>query len=236
MAGNACLMIGDKKYDVEGAKANLIDCAGVLWGYGTKFEHIEAGAKFIIDKVMDVESVALGFYEQTEEVQGIFNGRIITVHTDKVCLADGTEAMREVVDHSGGVAIVGLTENNEVLLVRQFRYPYKETIYEIPAGKLEKGEDPQTAAIREFSEECGAEAQVFEPFGQVYPTPGYCGEIIHLYYAEGLTFGEQSLDDDEYLDVIKMPFSDCVAKIMSGEIKDAKTIAGILKLKELKKL
>lgn len=236
VAGNACLMIGDKKYDVEGAKANLIDCAGVLWGYGTKFEHIEAGAKFIIDKVMDVESVALGFYEQTEEVQGIFNGRIITVHTDKVCLADGTEAMREVVDHSGGVAIVGLTENNEVLLVRQFRYPYKETIYEIPAGKLEKGEDPQTAAIREFSEECGAEAQVFEPFGEVYPTPGYCGEIIHLYYAEGLTFGEQSLDDDEYLDVIKMPFSDCVAKIMNGEIKDAKTIAGILKLKELKKL
>lgn len=234
--GNLCLMVGDKKYDVDGARANLMDCAGVLWGYGTRFEHIEAGAKYIIDKVMDVESVALGFYEQTEEVKGIFNGRIITVHTDTVTMSDGTQAQREVVDHPGGVAVVGLTDNNEVLLVKQFRYPYKETIYEIPAGKLEKGEDIKKAALREFKEECGATAQVFEPFGEIYPTPGYCGEIIRLFYAEDLSFGNQDLDDDEYLDVVKMPFADCVAKIMSGEIKDAKTICAILKLKELKKL
>lgn len=149
---------------------------------------------------------------------------------------DGTEAQREVVDHPGGVAVVGLTENNEVLMVRQFRYPYKEIIYEIPAGKLEKGEDIRQAGIREFHEECGAEAQNFEALGEIYPTPGYCSEIIHLFYATDLTFTQQELDDDEYLDVIKMPFSECVAKIMSGEIKDAKTIVGILKLKELKKL
>ena len=229
-------MVGDKKYDIEGAKTNLIDSVGVLWGYGTKFEHIEAGAKFIIDKIEDIESVALGFYEQTEEVQGIFSGKIINVHTDKITLVDGTEAQREVVDHPGGVAIVGLTENNEVLMVRQFRYPYKETIYEIPAGKLEKGEDPREAAIREFREECGAVAEKFEPLGEIYPTPGYCGEIIRIFYATDLTFGEQELDEDEYLEVIKMPFSECVAKIMSGEIKDAKTIVGILKLKELMKL
>lgn len=236
IAGNECIMIGDKKYDIEGAKTNLIDSVGVLWGYGTKFEHIEAGAKFIIDKIEDIESVALGFYEQTEEVQGIFSGKIINVHTDKITLVDGTEAQREVVDHPGGVAIVGLTENNEVLMVRQFRYPYKETIYEIPAGKLEKGEDPREAAIREFREECGAVAEKFEPLGEIYPTPGYCGEIIRIFYATDLTFGEQELDEDEYLEVIKMPFSECVAKIMSGEIKDAKTIVGILKLKELMKL
>lgn len=236
IAGNECIMVGDKKYDIEGAKTNLIDSVGVLWGYGTKFEHIEAGAKFIIDKIEDIESVALGFYEQTEEVQGIFSGKIINVHTDKITLVDGTEAQREVVDHPGGVAIVGLTENNEVLMVRQFRYPYKETIYEIPAGKLEKGEDPREAAIREFREECGAVAEKLEPLGEIYPTPGYCGEIIRIFYATDLTFGEQELDEDEYLEVIKMPFSECVAKIMSGEIKDAKTIVGILKLKELMKL
>lgn len=236
IAGNECIMVGDKKYDIEGAKTNLIDSVGVLWGYGTKFEHIEAGAKFIVDKIEDIESVALGFYEQTEEVQGIFSGKIINVHTDKITLVDGTEAQREVVDHPGGVAIVGLTENNEVLMVRQFRYPYKETIYEIPAGKLEKGEDPREAAIREFREECGAVAEKFEPLGEIYPTPGYCGEIIRIFYATDLTFGEQELDEDEYLEVIKMPFSECVAKIMSGEIKDAKTIVGILKLKERMKL
>lgn len=236
IAGNECIMVGDKKYDIEGAKTNLIDSVGVLWGYGTKFEHIEAGAKFIVDKIENIESVALGFYEQTEEVQGIFSGKIINVHTDKITLVDGTEAQREVVDHPGGVAIVGLTENNEVLMVRQFRYPYKETIYEIPAGKLEKGEDPREAAIREFREECGAVAEKIEPLGEIYPTPGYCGEIIRIFYATDLTFGEQELDEDEYLEVIKMPFSECVAKIMSGEIKDAKTIVGILKLKELMKL
>ena len=236
IAGNECIMVGDKKYDIEGAKTNLIDSVGVLWGYGTKFEHIEAGAKFIVDKIEDIEAVALGFYEQTEEVQGIFSGKIINVHTDKITLVDGTEAQREVVDHPGGVAIIGLTENNEVLMVRQFRYPYKETIYEIPAGKLEKGEDPREAAIREFREECGAVAEKFEPLGEIYPTPGYCGEIIRIFYATDLTFGEQELDEDEYLEVIKMPFSECVAKIMSGEIKDAKTIIGILKLKELMKL
>lgn len=236
VTGNKCLMAGDKKYDIEGAKTNIIDSVGVLWGYGTKFELIEAGAKFIIDKVEDIASVALGFYEQTEEIQGIFSGNIINVHTDKITLVDGTEAVREVVDHPGGVAIVSLTDNNEIILVRQFRYPYKETIYEIPAGKLESGENPREAGIREFSEECGATAESFEPLGEIYPTPGYCGEIIRLFYATGLTFGKQNLDDDEYLDVVKMPFGECVSKIMNGEIKDAKTIIGILKLKELMKL
>ena len=230
------IMVGDTHFDIDGAKLNQIDGVGVLWGYGSKFELIEAQAKYIAEKVDDIEAIALGFYEQTEEVNWKFKGNIINVHHDSVTLADGTPAMREVVDHPGGVAIVGLTENNEVLLVRQFRYPYKETIYEIPAGKLEYGENPRDAAIREFSEECGAEAEIFESLGEIYPTPGYCGEIIRIFYAAKLSYGEQHLDDDEYLDVIKMPFDECVRRIMSGEIKDAKTIAGILKLKELKRL
>lgn len=230
------LVAGDKKFDIDGASANMLDSVGVLWGYGSKFEFIEAQAKFIADKIDDIEAIALGFYEQTEESEGKFSGKIITVRHDKVSLVDGSEAMREVVDHPGGVAVAGLTENNEILLVRQFRYPYKEVIYEIPAGKLERGENPREAGIREFSEECGACAKVFESLGEIYPTPGYCGEIIRLYYAEDITFGEQHLDDDEYLDVIRMPFDECVERIMSGEIKDSKTIVAILKLKEIKKL
>lgn len=236
VSGNEILMVGDKKYDIEGAKANVIDSVGVLWGYGTRIELVEAGAKFIAEKIFDIYSIVLGYFEQTEEIQGIFSGKIITVHNDTVMMADGTQAQREVVDHPGGVAIVGLTEDNEILLVRQFRYPYKETIYEIPAGKLEPNEDIREAGIREFKEECGAQAEVFESLGEIYPTPGYCGEIIRIFYATGLTYGEQSLDDDEYLDVIKMPIKECISKIMNGEIKDAKTIAGIFKIKELKNL
>lgn len=234
--GNEAIVVGDRKFDIEGAKSNYIDSVAVLWGYGNKIEFAEAGAKFIVEKVDDIESVALGFYEQTEETKGIYNGNIITVHEDIVTLVDGTQAKRELVDHPGGVAVVGLTDNNEILLVRQFRAPYKETIYEIPAGKLEKNEDIREAGIREFREECGAYAEVFESLGEIYPTPGYCGEIIRIFYAEGLTFGSQNLDDDEFLDVIKMPFDECISRIMSGEIKDAKTIIGILKLKELKNL
>ena len=234
--GNEAIVVGDRKFDIEGAKSNYIDSVAVLWGYGNKIEFAEAGAKFIVEKVDDIESVALGFYEQTEETKGIYNGNIITVHEDIVTLVDGTQAKRELVDHPGGVAVVGLTENNEILLVRQFRAPYKEIIYEIPAGKLEKNEDIREAGIREFREECGACAEVFESLGEIYPTPGYCGEIIRIFYAEGLTFGSQNLDDDEFLDVIKMPFDECISRIMSGEIKDAKTIIGILKLKELKNL
>lgn len=226
-------MVGDKKYDIEGAKANEMDSAGVLWGYGNKFEFIEAGAKFIAEKIEDIESIALGYFEQTEESTGIFNGRIITVHEDTVMLVDGTTAKREVVDHNGGVAIVGLTESGEVLLVRQFRAPYKETIYEIPAGKLEKGEDPYEAAIREFEEECGCRAENFTYMGQLYPTPGYCGEIIRLYYATGLEFGEQHLDEDEFLDVYKVPLEEAFNRCMSGEIKDSKTLVGIMKIREM---
>ncbi len=226
-------MVGDKRYDIEGAKANGMLSVGVLWGYGTKFEFIEAGADFIADKPGDVESIALGYFEQTEESTGIFNGRIITVHEDTVTLVDGTQAKREIVDHNGGVAVIGLTEDKEVLLVRQFRAPYKETIYEIPAGKLEKDEDPDEAAVREFSEECGCTASEFRYIGELYPTPGYCGEIIRLYLARGLAFGEQHLDVDERLDVYKVPLEEAFVRCMNGEFKDAKTQIGIMKVREM---
>lgn len=230
---DSAIMVGDKNYDIAGAKANNLLSVGVLWGYGNKFEFIEAGADFIAEKPQDIEAVALGYFEQTEESTGIFNGRIITVHEDTVQLVDGTQAKREIVDHNGGVAIIGLTEEDEVLLVRQFRAPYKEVLFEIPAGKLEKGEDPFEAAKREFQEECGCTAENFKYIGELYPTPGYCGEIIRLYYATGLEFGEQHLDEDERLDVYKVPLGEAFDRCINGEFKDAKTQIGIMKVREM---
>lgn len=230
---DSAIMVGDKNYDIAGAKANNLLSVGVLWGYGNKFEFIEAGADFIAEKPQDIEAVALGYFEQTEESTGIFNGRIITVHEDTVQLVDGTQAKREIVDHNGGVAIIGLTQEGEVLLVRQFRAPYKEVLFEIPAGKLEKGEDPFEAAKREFQEECGCTAENFKYIGELYPTPGYCGEIIRLYYATGLEFGEQHLDEDERLDVYKVPLGEAFDRCINGEFKDAKTQIGIMKVREM---
>ena len=235
VSNEEALAVGDKFYDIEAAKANGIKSIGVLWGYGSKFELIEYSADFIAEKMGDVEAVALDLFERTDNVQGIFNGRVITVHHDDVTLCNGMQAKRECVDHPGGVAVIALTDDDEVLLVRQFRYPYKEVIYEIPAGKLEKGEDPFEAGKREFKEECGAVADEYFSLGELYPTPGYTNEIIRLYGAEQLHFEEQNLDDDEFLQICKMKFDELIERIMSGEIKDAKTVAAALKMNELRR-
>lgn len=227
------LMVGDRFYDIDGAKADMVDGAGALWGYGSKFEFIECGAKYIVDKVEDIESIALGLYERTEKVNGIYNGRVLTMHVDDVLLCNDQRANRECVDHPGGVAVIGVTDDDMVVLVRQFRYPYKETIYEIPAGKLEKGEDPFEAGKREFKEETGGVAEEYISLGEIYPSPGYTNEIIRLYAAKNITFEEQNLDDDEFLQVCQISFDELIRRIMSGEIKDAKTIAAAFKLKEL---
>lgn len=229
------LMIGDTHFDIEGAKENSIASVGVMWGFGSEEEFKAAGADFIAEKPFDIESIALGYFEQTISENLIFDGRIIHVYDNTVKLVSGDTAGREIVAHNGGVAIVGLTEHDEVVLVRQFRAPYKETIFEIPAGKLEKGEDPFEAGKREFKEECGAEAEHYFDLGKFYPTPGYCGETIHLYGATGLTFGNQNLDEDEFLDVYKMPLEEAFEKCINGEFRDGKTLAGIMKIREMRK-
>lgn len=229
------LMVGDTKFDIEGANENAIAGTGVLWGFGSEAEFQTAGAAFIAEKPFDIESIALGYFEQTTAVNKIFEGRIITVYDNEIRLVDGDSARREIVAHNGGVAIVGLTDKDEVVLVRQFRAPYKETIFEIPAGKLERGEDPFEAGKREFKEECGAVAEHYFDLGKFYPTPGYCGETIHLYGAVGLSFGEQDLDDDEFLDVYKMPLEEAFEKCINGEFKDGKTLAGIMKIREMRR-
>lgn len=232
VAANETIVAGDRRFDIEGAKANMADGIGVLWGYGTREELLESGAVMVVEKPADLEAVVLGLYEQTDRRESLFDGHVLKMHLDEVTLCNGKTAQRECVDHPGGVAVIGINEDNEVLLVRQFRYPYKEVIYEIPAGKVEPGEDPFETGKREFKEECGAVAQEYFSLGEIYPSPGYTNEIIRLFGARGITFENQELDEDEFLEVHKMKLPVLIDRIMSGDIKDAKTVAAALKLQE----
>lgn len=166
--------------------------------------------------------------EKTVETQPIFDGRIIKVRKDKAELENGSIVTRELVIHPGGVCVVPVNEKGEVYLVKQFRYPFGEVLTEIPAGKLEVGEDHRSAGLRELKEEVGAECESFEYLGVMYPSVAYLTEKIHMYLATGLTFGEQSLDEDEFLDVEKMPLSKAVEMVLNGEIKDGKTQTALL--------
>ena len=171
--------------------------------------------------------------EKTLSSEKIFDGKILHIRRDAIRLPNGQEALREVVDHPGGVCVVALDGQNRVLLVRQFRYPYMKILREIPAGKLEYGEDPREAAIRELREETGAVAGRFQSLGELYPSPGYCGEIIHMYLAQDLSFGETDLDEDEFLTLERVPFDELVKEVLDGGIRDAKTMAAVLKTKIL---
>ena len=171
--------------------------------------------------------------EKTLSSEKIFDGRILHVRRDTVLLPNGHQSTREVVDHPGGVCVLALDDQERVLVVSQFRYPYGEVLRELPAGKLEYGEDPAQAAIRELREETGAVAGSFQSLGELYPSPGYCGEIIRMYLARDLSFGDTDPDEDEFLGLERVPFSQLVEQVLSGEIKDAKTIAAVLKVKLL---
>ena len=171
--------------------------------------------------------------EKTLSSEKIFDGRILHIRRDTVLLPNGHQSTREVVDHPGGVGVLALDDQNRVLIVSQFRYPYEEILREIPAGKLEYGEDPAEAAVRELREETGAVAGSFQSLGELYPSPGYCGEIIRMYLARELSFGDTDPDEDEFLGLERVPFSQLVEQVLSGEIKDAKTIAAVLKTKLL---
>ena len=164
----------------------------------------------------------------------IYRGRIIDLHVDTVRLPNGHESTREVADHPGGVAIVALDENDNVLTVKQYRYVFSRVLEEIPAGKLEPGEDPCAAALRELKEETGAIPARFTPLGRLLVSPGCYSEVLHLYLAEGLSFGAQSPDEDEFLEVYRTPFREMLARVMRGEMEDAKTVCGILKVHALR--
>ena len=166
-----------------------------------------------------------------------FKGRVINLRQDTALLPNGNTASREVVEHPGGVCVAALTDNDELLFVRQWRYPYMEETLEIPAGKRDRAdEDPLLCGMRELREETGATAQNYVDLHPLYPTPGYINEVIYCYLATGLTFGEQNPDDDEFLDVLRIPLNKAVEMVLSGEIKDAKTQIAVLKVKILRDL
>lgn len=176
----------------------------------------------------------MAHHETTLDSEIIYQGKILNLRRDIVRLENGSTASREVVEHSGGVAIVAIDDADNLLMVRQFRYPFGQVLLEIPAGKLEKGEDPAVCGIRELGEECGCAAAVFQPLAKLIPTCAYDTEIIHIYYAAGLTVSAQHLDPDEFLTVEKIPFQTAVDMVLNGEIPDAKTQLGILKYKALR--
>ena len=176
----------------------------------------------------------MDFFEKTLATKEIFKGKVFTVHVDDIELPDGSKSFREIVEHSGGVCVAAITDDDEMFFVRQFRYPYKRVLLELPAGKLEKGEDPLEAGKRELQEECGVTADEIISMGTVYPTVAYCSEVIHLYAAKNLKKTQQNLDEGEFLSVEKIKISEAADMVMKGEISDSKTVALVLKVAKLK--
>ena len=162
--------------------------------------------------------------------QEIYDGVIVHLYKDTVQLPNGNPATREVIRHIGAVAVVPVTDDGNVIVERQFRYPLHEVITEIPAGKLDSAaEDRLSAAQRELREETGYTADNWQELGDFHPTPAYCDEKITLYLATGLHLGERELDEDEFLNVVAVPLEELVADIMAGRITDGKTQTAILK-------
>ena len=164
-----------------------------------------------------------------------YRGIVVDIRVDRVSLPDGRESRREVVSHPGGVCVLPITEDGQVYLVRQFRYAVGRELLEVPAGKLEKGEEPRLAALRELEEEVGIIPARLDYLGGLYVSPGITTEIIHLYVATGLRPGTAHLDPDEFLQVEKVPFDQALKMALAGELPDAKTAALILKAALLEK-
>jgi len=157
----------------------------------------------------------------------IYSGKVITLNIDTVTLPNGITVDLEMVRHPGAAAVVPCKEDGTVVLIRQFRHAAGGFIFEIPAGKLHPGENPQDCAARELEEEIGYRAGRFERLSSIFTAPGFTDEVIHVYKATGLTKGRQQLDRDEVLEVVEMPIAEAIGKIRDGTIRDAKTIVGL---------
>ena len=172
----------------------------------------------------------LSAYSETRiDSEQVYDGVLLKAYRDRIVLPNGHESVREYLKHPGAVCLVPITDDGDVLMVRQFRYPFGRMILEVPAGKLDAGEAPEAAARRELSEETGAEAEELIDLGCFYPSVAYTDEIIYTYLARGLTFADQHLDDDEFLAVERIPLERLCGMVLSGEISDGKTQSAILK-------
>lgn len=170
----------------------------------------------------------MDFTEKKIKSEYIFRGRIMTVRVDDALLPNGKPCKREVCEHVGGVGILPLSEDRTVTLVRQYRYPYETTTLEIPAGKMDQGpEEALECGRRELAEETGLRAEEMIDMGEIWPSPGFMDERLHLYCAKGLTQGETHPDDDEFVEIVRMPLDELCQRIASGEIHDAKTVAAV---------
>lgn len=169
--------------------------------------------------------------EKTLSSEQKYDGVVVKLYVDKAELEDGQVVNREVIRHPGGVCVLPINEKGEVLFVKQFRYPFGKVMTEIPAGKLEWGESHHECGLRELKEETGCTCDEYIYLGNLIPTPAYCGEVIHMYLARGLHYGEQDLDENEFLDVERIPFEKAVEMAVNNEFPDAKTQLAILKAK-----
>ena len=166
--------------------------------------------------------------EHTVATDRIFRGRIVGLRVDTVQLPGGRVSQREIVEHSGSVAVVPLDGHSNILMVRQYRKPVEQELLEIPAGLLEPGEEPETAALRELQEETGYTAQRIEPLVQFFTSPGFCDEEMHTFLATGLVAGRPNPDEDEQIKMVPVPLADVPEMIQRGEIRDGKSIAALL--------
>lgn len=177
--------------------------------------------------------------ERTLDSKRIYEGRILALRVDRVALHSGRETTREVVEHPDCVAIVAIDSEDNVILVRQFRQPVGRVMLEIPAGGIEPGEQPLQSAIRELEEETGYTAGRMERIGGFYSSPGYSTEFLHLFLATELEHGLSHPEGDEIIEVVPIPLGQVPSLIESGEVCDAKSVAGLLTVifgsKEVKK-
>ena len=173
--------------------------------------------------------------EKEKSSELIFDGRVLHLYRDEVTLPDGSESVREYCNHNGGVCVLPLTDEGDVILVRQYRYAHRKCTLEIPAGKLEAGEknDIRSAALRELKEETGAECDELIYLGEMYPSPALLSEVIYMYFARGLHFGETDLDDDEFLECERVSLDKMLEMIVEGELPDAKTQIAALRVNKM---
>ena len=176
----------------------------------------------------------MDFSEKTVKKDYIFRGEIINLRVDTVTTPSGTTATRELVEHPGGVCVVPLFDDGTVIMEWQYRRPFDTNTFEIPAGKLFPGEDPLECGKRELEEETGYQANKYTYLGKMLPTPGFCGEIVHMYLAQDLYEGTLNRDLDEFMELERVPLETLVEKVLNGEIIDAKTCIALLKVNELK--